>query len=91
MNLKEFNSLIDLFFYQVKKQNPSSVFLEWLNPKNKKKFSWSETALNIYKLAKILRESLNSFKASGIIKYPNLQPPAPHHLLKPVLTIVFSG
>ena len=32
-------------------------------------------------LAKILRESLNSFKASGIIKYPNLQPPAPHHLL----------
>ena len=31
------------------------------------------------------------FKFSGTIKYPNLQPPAPHHLLKPVLIIVFSG
>jgi len=59
MNLKEFNNLVDLFFYQAKKQNPSSIFLEWLNPKNKKKFTWSETSLNIYKLAKILRENIN--------------------------------
>jgi len=36
MNLKEFNSLTDLFFYQAEKQNPKSIFLEWLNPKNKK-------------------------------------------------------
>ena len=36
MNLNEFNSLTDLFFYQAEKQNPKSVFLEWLNPKNKK-------------------------------------------------------
>ena len=48
MNLNEFNSLTDLFFYQAEKQNPKSVFLEWLNPKNKKKFTWSETYLNIY-------------------------------------------
>jgi len=59
MNLKEFNSLTDLFFYQAEKQNPKSVFLEWLNPKNKKKFTWSETCLNIYKLAKILKEKPN--------------------------------
>ena len=59
MNLKEFNSLTDLFFYQAEKQNPKSFFLEWLNPKNKKKFTWSETSSNIYKLAKILNENIN--------------------------------
>ena len=56
MNLNEFNSLTDLFFYQAKKQNPKSIFLEWLNPKNKKKFTWSETLANIYKFAKILKK-----------------------------------
>jgi len=55
MNLNEFNSLTDLFFYQAKKQIPESVFLEWLNPKNKKIFTWSETSSNIYKFAKILK------------------------------------
>ena len=38
MNLDNFNSLIELFFYQSEKQNPKSIFLEWLNPKNKKAF-----------------------------------------------------
>ena len=59
MNLKEFNSLTDLFFYQAEKQNPKRIFLEWLNPKNKKKFTWSETSSNIYKLAKILKKNIN--------------------------------
>ena len=36
MNLKEFNSLVDLFFYKAAKENPNTDFLEWLNPKNKK-------------------------------------------------------
>ena len=58
MNLNEFDSLLDLFFYQVNKQNPQSIFLEWLNPNNKKKFTWSETSLNIYKLAKILKKNI---------------------------------
>ena len=58
MNLKEFKSLIDLFFYQAEKQNPQSAFLEWLNPKNKKKFTWGETSSNIYKLAKTLRTNI---------------------------------
>ena len=56
MNLRKFNSLTDLFFYQVEKQNPNNIFLEWLNPKNKKRFTWSETSSNIYKFAKILKE-----------------------------------
>ena len=55
MNLNEFNSLTDLFFYQLEKQNPQSIFLQWLNPNNKKSFTWSETASNIYKLNKILK------------------------------------
>jgi len=59
MKLKEFTSLIDLSFYQAGKQNPQSIFLEWLNPNNKKKFTWSETSSNIYKLAKILKKNIN--------------------------------
>jgi len=58
MNLDEFNSLIDLYFYQAKKQNPQNIFLEWLNPQNKKKFTWLETSSNIYKLAKIIKENI---------------------------------
>ena len=59
MDLKEINSLTDLFFYQSKKQNPTSIFLEWLNPKNKKKLTWEETSSNVYKLAKILKENIS--------------------------------
>ena len=55
MNLKEFNSLTDLFFYQAEKQDPTKIFLEWLNTINRKKFTWSETTANIYKLSKILK------------------------------------
>ena len=58
MNLKKFNSLIDLYFYQAEKQNQKKYFLEWLNPKNKVKFTWEETSINIYKLAKNIKENL---------------------------------
>ena len=58
MNLNEFNSLVDLFFYQAKKKNPNEAFLEWLKPKNKKKYSWGQTSTSIQKLAKVLKHSL---------------------------------
>jgi len=58
MNLKEFNSLTDLFFYQADKQNPNLDFLEWLNPKNKKKYTWGETSKNIQKFAIFLKDIL---------------------------------
>ena len=48
MNLNDFNSLVDLFFHQAEKQNPASIFLEWLNPKNKKKLTRGETSSNFY-------------------------------------------
>jgi len=58
MDLKEFNSLVDLFFHQAEKENSQTPFLEWLNPKNKKKFTWGETSVNIHKLAKVLKENI---------------------------------
>jgi len=59
MNLKEFNSLTDLFFYQAEKQNSQDVFLEWLNTVNKKKFTWLETKTYVYNLSKCLKDSIN--------------------------------
>ena len=56
MNLKEFNNLTDLFFYQSKKQHQQDIFLEWLNTINRKKFTWRETELAVYKVAKVLSE-----------------------------------
>ena len=58
MNLKEFNSLVDLFFYKATKENPNADFLEWLNPKNKKKYTWGKTSTSIQKLAKVLKDNL---------------------------------
>ena len=59
MNLNKFNSLVELFFYQSEKQDPKSVFLEWLNPKNRIQYSWSDTTLNIYKFAKFLKQNID--------------------------------
>ena len=55
MNLKEFNNLTDLFFYQAERQNPDDIFLEWLNAINRKKYSWSQTVSYVYKLANKLK------------------------------------
>ena len=55
MNLKEFNNLTDLFFYQAEKQNPDEIFLEWLNTVNRKKYSWSQTISCVYKVAHVLK------------------------------------
>jgi len=58
MNLDNFNSLIELFFYQSEKQDSKSIFLQWLNPNNKKKFTWEETKINIFKLSKKIKENV---------------------------------
>ena len=59
MNLKEFNSLVDLFFYKAERENPNADFLEWLNPKNNKKYTWGETLSSIQKLAKVLKNNIS--------------------------------
>jgi len=58
MNLNEFNSLVELFFYKAEKENANTAFLEWLNPKNKKKYTWGETSISIQKLAKVLKDNI---------------------------------
>jgi len=58
MKLENFNNLIELFFYQAEKQDPKSILLQWLNPNNKKSFTWEETKLNIFKLSKTLKENV---------------------------------
>jgi long-chain acyl-CoA synthetase len=58
MNLDNLNSLIELFFYQADKQNKKSIFLQWLNPNNKKTYTWEETQKNILKLSKTIRENI---------------------------------
>ena len=58
MNLDNLNSLIELFFYQADKQNKKSIFLQWLNPNNKKTYTWEETQKNILKLSKTIKENI---------------------------------
>ena len=58
MNLKKFDSLVDLFFYKAAKENPNTDFLEWLNPKNKKKYTWGGTSTSIKKLSKVIKDNL---------------------------------
>ena len=59
MNLDNLNNLIELFANQANKQNKKSVFLQWLNSGNKKKYTWEETEKNILKLSKVIKENIN--------------------------------
>jgi len=58
MNLDNLNNLIELFFYQADKQDKKSIYLQWLNPNNKKTYTWEETEKNIFKLSKIIKENI---------------------------------
>ncbi|MDB2591327.1 long-chain fatty acid--CoA ligase [Candidatus Pelagibacter bacterium] len=58
MNLDKLNNLIELFSHQAEKQNKESIFLQWLNPNNKKSYTWRETQKNILKLSKIIRKNI---------------------------------
>ena len=58
MNLDNLNNLIELFSYQADKQNKKSIFLQWLNPNNKKTYTWEETQKNILKLSRIIKENI---------------------------------
>ncbi len=58
MNLNNLNNLIELFVSQANKQNKKDIFLEWLNPSNKKKYTWEQTEKNILKLSKVIKENI---------------------------------
>ncbi len=58
MNLDNLNNLIELFANQANKQNKRDIFLEWLNPSNKKTYTWEQTEKNILKLSKVIKENI---------------------------------
>ena len=58
MNLNNFSNLLELFFYQAGKQKPDDNFLEWLNPVNRKKFTWAESVLAIRNISKNLQSEI---------------------------------
>ncbi|MBD1138881.1 long-chain fatty acid--CoA ligase [Pelagibacterales bacterium SAG-MED46] len=58
MNLDNLNNLIELFVYQADRQNKKNIFLEWLNPNNKKTYTWEETQNNILRLSKTIKENI---------------------------------
>ncbi len=58
MNLDNLNNLIELFSHQAEKQNKKSIFLQWLNPNDKKIYTWEETQKNILKLSKKIKENI---------------------------------
>ena len=58
MNLNNLNNLIELFVNHANKQNKKDIFLEWLNPSNKKIYTWEQTEKNILKLSKVIKENI---------------------------------
>ena len=58
MNLDNLNNLIELFANQANKQNKRDIFLEWLNPSNKKTYTWEQTEKNILNLSKVIKDNI---------------------------------
>jgi len=56
MKLNKLDNLIELFFHQAQKQKSNSIFLEWINSKNNKSLTWSETEVAIWRFNKILKQ-----------------------------------
>ena len=59
MNINNLNNLIELFADQANRQNKKDIFLEWLNPSNKKSYTWEETEKNILKLSRVIKGNIN--------------------------------
>jgi long-chain acyl-CoA synthetase len=58
MNLDNLSSLIELFSYQLDRQNKKDIFLQWLNPNNQKTYTWEETEESILKLSKTIKRNI---------------------------------
>ena len=50
MNVRDINSLVELFFKKADKINKNKPFLEWLNPKNSLKYNWGDVVTKVYQL-----------------------------------------
>ena len=51
MNIKETNSLVELFFKRLKEIDNNKPFLKWLNPSNDYCYTWKEVSERIFKLS----------------------------------------
>ena len=49
----------------MKNKKPERIFLEWLNPNNRKIYTWAETKQNIFKLSKKINEKTFRDLGSG--------------------------
>ncbi len=60
MNVKEINSLVELYFIKFNKVNIKKPFLKWLNPKQNHQYSWEEVTEKIYKLSFKIKKLIRS-------------------------------
>ena len=60
MNIKEINSLVELYFIKFNKVNIKKPFLKWLNPKQNHQYSWEEVTEKIYKLSFKIKKLIRS-------------------------------
>ena len=51
MNIRETNSLVELFFNKLEETDNKKPFLKWLNPKHNHQYNWEEVAEKIFKLS----------------------------------------
>ena len=50
MNVRNINSLVELFLEKADQINKNKPFLEWLNPKNNLKYHWGDVITKVYQL-----------------------------------------
>ena len=58
MDVSKINSLVELYFKKVEQIDKKKPFLKWLNPNNKKTYTWEEVEQNIFKLSKVIKENI---------------------------------
>ena len=51
MNIKETNSLVELFFKKLEEVDSNKSFLKWFNAKNNNHYTWKEVEEKIFKLS----------------------------------------
>ena len=57
-NLKKINSLVELFFEKINEVDPKKPFLEWLNPLERREYSWKEVEKKILILSSKIKENI---------------------------------
>jgi len=59
MNIREINSLVELFFYKIKEVDNKKYFLQWLKQSKDHKYTWKEVEEKILKLSQKIKTLIN--------------------------------